>query len=311
MHFLFSIAFFFFLANICLPQNQDTSAVSSLSQTEAITAAVQVDLKEVPQNRTVTCTIKVSWQGDLSRYEIEKVESLILTNLKEIRNSSSNSVGDATGVMQAVRTYKYTLEPIELGMAYIDGTIIEYKDTKYDQTHRLVTGRLEIIVVKPIIERSAKPFIFAAFTLFLLALIASLGFVLLKRKKARESELKKQAQQLIPIEERYLTNFKESVDLKSQNVVENFSSLSKVFRGYLSEKYQIPAMEITTKEIAAKLNELAVSENLISQVDEILNSCDVAKFSGGQVEKGTLERAYTLVEDILNRNKNAMGEERS
>jgi len=144
-----------------------------------------------------------------------------------------------------------------------------------------------------------------------LALLVSLGFVFPKRKQAREAELEKQAQELIPIEEKYLADFKEKVDLKSQSVVETFSSLSKIFRSYLSEKYQIPAMEITTKEITGKLNELAVSENIISQVDEILNSCDVAKFSGGQGEKSTLERAHTLVEDILNKNKNSMGEERS
>lgn len=312
MHFLFSVVFLFFsFINICFPQDQDTSAVSSSPQTGAIKAAVQVDRKEVPQNRTITCTIKVSWQGDLSRYEIEKVEGPVLTNFEEIGNSSSNSVGDAAGVMQAVRTYEYTLQPIELGMAYIDGTIIEYKDTKYDQTHRLVTDRLEIRVVTPIKERSLKPFILAASALFFLALVVSLGFVFLKRKKTREAELEKQAQESIPVEERYLSDLKEKVDLKSQNIVKTFSSLSKMFRSYLSEKYQIPAMEITTKEIAIKLNELAVSEKMISQVDEILNSCDVAKFSGGQVEKGALERAYTLVEDIFNKNKSSKSEERN
>ena len=311
MHFLFSAVFlFFFFVNICFTQSQDTSAVSSF-QAGAIKAAVQIDQKEVPQNRTVTCTIKVTWQGDLSRYEIEDIESPILTNLEEIGNSSSNSVGDAGGVMQAVRTYEYILQPIELGMAYIDGTIIEYKDTKYDETHRLVTDRLEIRVVKPIKKRTLKPFILAASAFLFLAFLVSLGFVFMKRKQAREAELEKQAQALIPIEEKYLADFKKKVDLKSQSVVETFSSLSKIFRSYLSEKYQIPAMEITTKEITGKLNELAVSENIISQVDEILNSCDVAKFSGGQGEKSTLERAHTLVEDILNKNKNSMGEERS
>ena len=312
MHFLFSAVFlFFFFVNICFTQSQDTSAVSSLLQAGAIKAAVQIDQKEVPQNRTVTCTIKVTWQGDLSRYEIEDIESPILTNLEEIGNSSSNSVGDAGGVMQAVRTYEYILQPIELGMAYIDGTIIEYKDTEYGQRHRLVTARMEIRVVKPIRELSLKPFILAASAFLFLAFLVSLGFVFLKRKQAREAELEKQAQELIPIEEKYLTDFKGKVDLKSQSVVETFSSLSKIFRSYLSEKYQIPAMEITTKEITGKLNELAVSENIISQVDEILNSCDVAKFSGGQGEKSTLERAHTLVEDILNKNKNSMGEDRS
>ncbi len=309
MHFLFS--FFFsviFFINICFPQVQDTSTVV-LPQTGAIKASVQVDRKEVAQNRTVTCTIKVSWQGDLSRYEIEEVENPVLTNLEELGNASSNSVGDAAGVMQAVRSYEYTLQPIELGMAYIDAAIIEYKDTKYDQTHRLITDRLEIRVVEPIKERSLMPFILAASGVVFLALVAGLGFIFLKRKKSREAELEKQAQEQIPIEEEYLTDLKEKVDLKNPNVADTFSALSKMFRGYLSEKYRIPAMEISTKEITGKLNELAVSENIISQADEILNSCDVAKFSGGQVEKGTLERAYTLVEDILNVSRNSRSEE--
>lgn len=283
-------------------QSPDTSA-TSLIQTGAIKATVRVDRKEVPQNRTVTCTITVSWQGDLNRYEIEEVESPVLTNLDELGNSSSNVVGEVAGIMQAVRTYEYILQPIELGMAYIDGTIIEYKDTEYDETYRLVTDRLEIKVVNPIKERSLTPFILAASIFFGLALVSGLGFVFVKRKKAREAESRKQALDSIPIEERYLPEFKQKVDLKSQDVVETFSTISRLFRRYLSEKYQISAMEITSKEICEELSKLAVSENIISQVDEALNSCDVAKFSGGQVEQGTLERAYTLVEDILEKNK--------
>jgi len=37
----------------------------------------------------------------------------------------------------------------------------------------------------------------------------------------------------------------------------------------------------------------------------------VAKFSGGQVEKGILERGYTLVEDIFNKNKSSRSDEHS
>lgn len=286
-----------------IAQSPDSSKSSASLQAPAIKATVQLDKKEVPRNRKVTCTVTVTWQGALNRYEILEVESPVLTNLEEVGNSSSNSVGESGGVQQAVRTFAYILQPIDLGMAYIDGTIIEYTDSETDETYRLVTDRLELTIIDPIKDRSLKPFVLTAAVLFVLAAATAAGFVLIKRKKVRKAELERQAQDSIPIEERYISDLNQSIDLKSSNPVETFSALSKLFRRYLSEKYGIQGMEITTKEIGNELNALAVAENIVLQVDEVLNSCDVAKFSGGQVERGTLDRAYTLVEDILTKNK--------
>ncbi|RMF67231.1 MAG: hypothetical protein D6743_05205 [Calditrichaeota bacterium] len=133
--------------------------------------------------------------------------------------------------------------------------------------------------------------------------LGSAGFLFYRKRQEREAARLREAAEQQPIEDRYLADLKEAVDLKSQDVVGSFAALSKLCRHYLVEKYGFPALEITTSEIAEQLQRQAVSTALVEHVREILNQSDVAKFSGGQVEPGILERVYTLMEEILNRNK--------
>jgi flagellar basal body-associated protein FliL len=297
------ISFFLLLIlSVSFAQNQDsTSAQAELRS--GITAEVFVDRKEVPQNQTVTFTVKVSWAGDLNRYEIERLENPILNNLEQIKNASSNLVEEVNGVKHAVKTYDFVLKPQELGMAYIDALIIEYRDNEYEETHSLVTNRLEVKIIDPILPKDYTLWFVSSALLVMLAL-ASVGAVsFIKRKQAKEAERRAQELAAIPIEVNYLSELPEKVDLKSMDLVASFSELSKFFRRYLSERYSIPALETTGQEICSELNKLGISEKIIEQTDEVLKSCDVAKFSGGNVEREALQRGYTLVEDILARNK--------
>jgi hypothetical protein len=273
-----------------------------------IKASARVTPKEIPQNRTVTYTVEISWQGDLDRFEIEKFEDPVLTNLETVGNASSNWVGELDGVIQAVKTYEYTLKPVALGMAYIDELTIEYKDKEFDKTYRLVTNRLEVKVVDPIIERGYGLWVLTGGIVFGLLIISAGGFYLIKRKRQREAEERLRAIESIPVEEKYLSELTQKVDIQKTEILESFSVLSKIFRRYLSERYQIPALEITTQEIINDLKKNAVTEKIIQEAEELLNSCDVAKFSGGLTERAILERAYTLFEDILSRNKSEYGD---
>lgn len=285
-----------------IAQTAGTTTVPD-SLAEAITASVQVDRQEVPQNYTFKFILKISWQGDATRYEIEKMDNPVLTNLEIVGNASSNWVGEVGDVKKVIRTYEYVLKPQSLGMGYIDGLIIDYKDTRFDEIHSLVTSRLEVKVVDPVKDTNWTLFLLTGSGLAFLILLTVATAIFIRRKNVRAAEQRQQMLQIIPLEETYLNHLKQQVDLKNPNVGESFSALSKLLKCYLSERYQISALEITTREIASELNKSAVSEKIVEQVEEVLNTCDVAKFSGGQVESGTLERCYTLVEDILNRNK--------
>jgi hypothetical protein len=188
-------------------------------------------------------------------------------------------------------------------MGYIDGMIIDYKDTRYDETHSLVTNRLEVKVIDPMVETNWSMWLLTGTGIILLLGLSAATVIFIKRKNAREEEQRRQVMQIVPLEETFLNELKQKVDLKNPNAGESFSALSRLLKRYISERYQTSAMEITTPEIAATLKRNAVSEKIIEQAGEVLSACDVAKFSGGQVESGTLDRCYALVEDILNRNK--------
>ncbi len=298
---IFYICLSFFATNNFAQTPDSTATPDSLA--EAITASVQVDRKEVPQNFTVKFTLRISWQGEVSRYKVEKVDNPVLTNFEIVGNSSSNWVGEIGGAKKIIQTYEYVLKPLSLGMGYIDGMIIDYKDTRYDEIHSLVTNRLEVKVIDPVVETNWTLWLLTGVGLVLLVVLTVAAAIFIKRKNAREAEQRRQMLQIIPLEETYLNDLKQKINLNNSNSGESFSALSKLLKRYLSERYQIPALEITSPEIVVELKKMALSEKLIAQLEEVLSACDLAKFSGGQVESGTLERCYTLFEDILNRNK--------
>lgn len=305
--FLFSLCLGFLLIGTAFSQVTDSTTSNSQALEGRIKASARVSPKEVPQNRTVTYTVEISWLGDLDRFEIEKLENPVLTNLEIVGNASSNWVGELDGVIQAIKTYEYTLKPLALGMAYVDGLIVEYKDNEFDKNHRLVTNRLEVKVVDPIIERSSGIFVLTGGIVLGLMAISAGGFYFIKRKKQKQAEERLRAIESIPVEEKYFSELGQKVDIQKGDISESFSVLSKIFRRYLSERYGISALEITSREIINELKTSTVTEKMLEEVEELLNSCDVAKFSGGFSERASLQRAYTLFEDILSRNKSEYG----
>ena len=75
--------------------------------------------------------------------------------------------------------------------------------------------------------------------------------------------------------------------------------VSRIFRRYLGAKYNFSAINALLDEIVAVLNQNEKSERLIEITQEVLNTCDVVKFSGGDGQKADLERVFTLVESVL------------
>jgi len=61
------------------------------------------------------------------------------------------------------------------------------------------------------------------------------------------------------------------------------------------------ALEATTEDVAKSLGEAVVDERFLNNSKEILDTCDLAKFSGGAGSKADLERVYTLIESNLER----------
>ena len=125
----------------------------------------------------------------------------------------------------------------------------------------------------------------------------AMGFL---KKRALERKRQQELAAIVPLEQDYLDRLKDEVDLNSADLKTQFSFISRIFREYLAEKFQISAMEVTTPELKLILESQNGDEEFPRITYEILHTCDVVKFGGGQLSPAELARIYTLVENILN-----------
>ena len=110
---------------------------------------------------------------------------------------------------------------------------------------------------------------------------------------------------MIPLEEQLLQELRQSVDIRSPVVdaKESSARLSRLLRRYLGEKYGLRALEATTDQLIDELTRAGMEQRLVEEVAAILRQCDVLKFAGPSAgDPATVQRLYTLIEDILQRN---------
>lgn len=270
-----------------------------------VKVSAHLDRKTVPVNRLLKFIVRIEWYGQLERYDIGDLEDPAVTNFEIIGSSSSNRVEQSGGTSRAIKEFEFDLKPLQLGMGYVEGIIIKYTDRETGKEHRLVTNRLEAKVVEALPEPGSKAWMVKWVILFVAVVGAAVGFLRWRQMKIRGKRLKEQLESVVPLEQGYLQELKDSLNLTvtDPSLKESFSLLSRIFRRYLSEKYDVKTLEATTDQIIDALQQQeGVEEKVVSDTSEVLRICDLVKFAGGEGTKAELERAYTLVEDILEKN---------
>lgn len=280
---------------------QDTTAVDYES---TIGISAEVDKKEVPLNRQITCSVIVEWTGDIKRFQISNVENPIVENFEIIKTSAADRRLSEGGVAKAARIYEFVLQPQNLGMGYIENVVVKYIDNETGEGKSLMTSRLNVNVIDAVPEPGSKNWMIKWIVLAFV-LLAIFVFLWSWRKKVQERKRREaEVVKVVPLEEEYLTQLRELIDLKSPEIqISNaFSALSKIARKYLSQKYQIPALESTTEKIIDDLSGYELDQAMLNNIQEILTVSDLAKFAGSEGNRNELDRTYTLLEAILERN---------
>ena len=149
--FLFGLFLCLILSSSIFSQsNQDTS-VSDIS------LLTYVENESVALNREVVYIVQLSWQGELSRYKISDVLDPDVTNLIVRGSGSSNKViTNSDGKEISTKRITFYFRPVEMGMAYINGVTIRYKDTLLDQNESLLAGRISVKIIDPIPGNSSN-----------------------------------------------------------------------------------------------------------------------------------------------------------
>ena len=268
-----------------------------------ISISASVDRVEVPLNREVKFTIKIEWAGPQDRYEIENFENPALTNLVIRENSSSNVVEDRNGTQFTVKLYNYFLEPLEMGMGYIDGVIVKYVDRIHNKNNRLVTKRIGVKIVKPVEEGEGYR---AILSIISAALIAGIVFGIYKFLRLRAKKKIKELEPLeleIDIEEKYLKELKSIEQDSSKDLNEKLNSLIFYFRKYLSEKFETTFEGKSYQEFISEISENEIEQDVKDKINDIFKRSEVLRFSGQEVTIDDFQIIYGSIEWIIEKYK--------
>ncbi len=253
-----------------------------------------VEPHEVPLNKTVDYIIRITWTGNLKQIEIEEVETPLFSNFDVLGTASSNQISGTAEGKVAVKEIRYTLQPQTLGMGYIEPGYLTYKNVVENHIYELNTQRIPVEVLPAVSTPSQKQFPWMLFGVVVIIIIAGIALYKKLKKNVKEDIVPQ-----IPLEEKMLSELKEKIDLKNQDRNESISVLSKLYRSYLAEKFNISALEITTQELLQSLKGLDLEERLIIKSKSLFEKADIIKFSGKTATQAELDEAYITVETVL------------
>ena len=283
--------------------------VVSLSTSIKLKTVLESD--KVPLNKEVIYHIELSWQGDLDRYLIAEIIEPSISGLDLRGSGSSNKLTTGqNGKPFSIRRVTYYFSPQSVGMAYIDGLTIQYKDNLSGNIETLIAQRIGVKIIEPVIEGNGiinfGTFFQISLLIIFIFLTGYFGFRFFQRRNSERVE-----QEIVKsLEEKYLDLMKETIHLANNVSKENISSLSKLLNSYIAEKFSITG-NLEVAEIKDKLAELEITEDIISKMARMIEKAELARFAAEDVNTSELHLFYDSIENILkeidNKEKNKAG----
>ncbi len=289
-----------FLMNLMFGQEDSTSNSSNSPVNESSAIALKTHLlqQQTPLNRSIEFEVALTWIGDMSRYQIVQIPQPTLTNLLLEGSGSSNRLEDlGNGQFRSSKIITYQLKPLEIGMAYIDGLEINYRDTKSNEMDVLFSQRLEVKVLDPLPEDTGG-FKSMIYIVLLVIFFGAVFFFLIKFLKKRQA-MKIPEEPVASLAEQYLNQLTSDVDPKGTNLPEMTVRMSKIFREYLSKEFDIPATESNHAKTIERLRESSVEEMQLNKLEELFSKLDMVKFAGGAVDPPEFSNMYGIIESFL------------
>ncbi len=270
-----------------------------------ITLHTFVETERVPLNREVVYHVQLQWSGDLSLYKISEISEPQVVNLIMRGSGSSNRVSmDEAGNPVSIKRVTYYFRPLEMGMAYVEGVTIKYEDTATQLQESLLSGRLGIKIIEPLPEPGQKGKAFLIWIgLASLVVMVSLLYFYYRAYIRKQSEAARVAiQKNETIEERYRRILKETIHFTSGNLKDNLIDLSRLITAYFSERYNFPAMNLSTENLLQVLRE-KLSDDSYSRIQDFYQRADMIKFAGDLLTESEFHRLFDIVELVLENQK--------
>ncbi len=212
------------------------------------------------------------------------------------------------------------------GMANIPAPKLEFKEDEETinfqapilaiiPSANMTLDSASIVSIKDIIEEptTLEDFYPLLIGLLVLIIIGSIIYYLTKRniEKESEQEIEEIEEQIIPAHItalEALDKLREEKLWQQGKIKEYQSQLTHIIRAYLEERYQVPALELTTSEINTKLNKVDFDQSYTQDLTEILTVADLVKFAKATPDDNIHEVFMNKAYDFVNNTKVIMTE---
>ena len=270
-------------------------------QEKSVSISARLVDDEVPFNVEAELIVEVKWAGKTGDFTLAPVDPPELTNLRLIATSTSNNVSNQGGIQTATRRYHYSFAGETLGMAYVDEITLRYFDAR-NESHTLSTPRMQLRIIDPIAVRGdSTDFIIilaAALTILLIGI-----FVFIKyRNRMKQDENADPEIELQPLEVVFKRHLDDVNKLQESDLGAAYDKLSTITWHYIRQRYELGADVGTTREAIEALEKKEIGHAKRTPIQEILQTCDVARFAGADSDPNRLVGICTLFENLLNQN---------
>jgi hypothetical protein len=283
MNTLYKIAVVLIMLFFRLAANGQTEAVAKLDTTD-ITIGDQIKLHlsfSGPKD------IEIAWP-QITDTIVSDVEVIDRTGIDTIPGDNNNLYTQNLTITSFDSGY-YAIPPFRFNYRVKGDTVLHFAETsplllgvhtvEVDTTKAFKDIKMPIAA--PYTFREALPWILLGLGIIL---IAYLIFYYLKKKKQDEPVFKARKPKLPPHQIAFdaLENLRFKKLWQNGKVKEYHTELTDILRTYISEKFGVHALEMTTEEIVESLEPTPVNEQALAKIKETFVLADLVKFAKAQ-----------------------------
>ena len=277
-----------FVATASPAIQQDSSLVN-------ISLSTKIDRTETPMNIPVPMTVIMSWEGTPDRFIIGPFESPVLTNLEIVGSQSKSRTELREGKIFTVKEYSYLIQPMELGMGYVESIIIEYNDNMTGVKDRLVTQRMALKGLSPVYEGD-NSLLWAGIGILLVT-----GFFVAMILYVRRRTIVKKLKDIQPVLAEDSVNDKiKSIRMNTKtSFKQKTNDIFKEFRIFLIDRFDVPEDSKSDSQMIQSLIDRGAEDEIASKVRAIFDMGEQIRYSGKEIRDDDFEAIYGAVETCI------------
>ena len=220
-----------------------------------------------------------------------------------------------------ISTYKYVLAKYDSSYVTVPPIPVKYKNQNDTTLHTVYTNSVSFLV-KTLKVDSSKPIkdvkdpikiplnwkMILLWAVIIIIVFALLYFVYVKfiRKKRSDESVKKTVKLPPHVAAlNKLRNLDEQKLWQSGKIKEYHSNITEIIRRYFEERFNLPALELTTSEAIQLLRSKSGAKEILETTNDFLNNADMVKFAKFTPMTSVNEEMMKQAYDIVNKTKQA------